>query len=125
VAITPTVITTRHIVATAGVHQTMRDNHDINKLVLASLARHLAGDWGTLDPHDTQANNDAAATRDRILSSYPLPEPRQVTTTYGPQQATALWIHHRPGMGHHHRSLASRVLTWHHNATPAAGADKN
>ena len=96
-AITPTIITTRHIVATAGVHQTMRDNHDINELVLTSLARHLAGDWGTLDPHDTQANDDAVATKDRILSSYPLPEPRQVTTTYGPQQVTALWIITDPG----------------------------
>ncbi len=96
-AIAPKIITTRHIVATAGVHQTMRDNHDINELVLVSLARHLAGDWGTLDALDTQANNDAVATRDRILSSYPLPEPRQVTTTYGPQQVTALWVITDPG----------------------------
>ena len=97
-AITPAVIITRHVVTTAGVHQTMHDHDDINELVHASLARHIAGDWGTLDdPHDSQANDEAVATKDRILSIYPLPEPRQVTTNYGPQEVTALWIITDPG----------------------------
>ena len=93
----PNVITTQHIVATAGVTQTMRDHLDINELVLASLTRHLNGDWGDLDPHDTRANNDAIDNKDRVLSNYPLPEPRQVTITYGEQAATSFWIITDPG----------------------------
>ena len=40
----------------------------------ALLARHLTGDWGTLDAHDTNANKRALDSRDplRILSSYVL-----------------------------------------------------
>lgn len=36
------------------------------------LARHLAGDWGDLDPEDAALNDDAVASGDRILSSYQL-----------------------------------------------------
>ena len=40
------------------------------------LVRHLTGDWGTLDAHDTNANQRALNPKDplRILSSYVLSE---------------------------------------------------
>ena len=34
------------------------------------LERHLAGDWGDLDAHDVQANNQALRIGARLLSAY-------------------------------------------------------
>ena len=34
------------------------------------LRRHVLGDWGDCDQHDSQANEDAVAAGDRILSAY-------------------------------------------------------
>ena len=34
------------------------------------LARHVTGDWGDLDEHDKQANNNAVLQGYRILSAY-------------------------------------------------------
>lgn len=34
------------------------------------LARHVLGDWGELDAHDTKANERAMKTGDLILSAY-------------------------------------------------------
>lgn len=39
-------------------------------VVAGLLARHQAGDWGTVDKEDAQANDDAVKDGDRILSSY-------------------------------------------------------
>lgn len=36
------------------------------------VARHVAGDFGDVDSHDRQANEDAIRTGERILSSYTL-----------------------------------------------------
>jgi hypothetical protein len=36
----------------------------------ACLARHAAGDWGTLDPMDRKANDQAVRDGSQILSSY-------------------------------------------------------
>lgn len=36
------------------------------------LDRHATGDWGDLDQEDAQANEDALARGDRLLSSYRL-----------------------------------------------------
>ena len=36
----------------------------------ACLARHLQGDWGNLDRHDTRENERALKTGERILSAY-------------------------------------------------------
>ncbi|HJV84707.1 MAG TPA: hypothetical protein VJ698_04470 [Noviherbaspirillum sp.] len=36
------------------------------------LARHVRGDWGSLDPEDAAANHAAVSENDRILSSYPI-----------------------------------------------------
>lgn len=39
---------------------------------LTLLARHLWGDWGDLDEHDRQANEDALTSGARIFSAYQL-----------------------------------------------------
>ena len=36
------------------------------------IARHVKGDWGELDEHDRQANEEAVKTGARILSAYTL-----------------------------------------------------
>ena len=36
------------------------------------LDRHVTGDWGKLDKHDTQANESAIRSGSRILSLYQL-----------------------------------------------------
>jgi hypothetical protein len=36
------------------------------------IARHLAGDWGELDAHDTAANDRALRLDERIISAYRL-----------------------------------------------------
>jgi len=38
------------------------------------LLRHANGDWGTLSPHDRQANVDALRDSSRVFSVYPLPD---------------------------------------------------
>jgi hypothetical protein len=38
--------------------------------VLKSLCRHHHGDWGTLDPEDWKANEDALRHGNRLLSVY-------------------------------------------------------
>lgn len=37
---------------------------------VAYLRRHLSGDWGDLDEHDKQMNEDAVRYGGRILSAY-------------------------------------------------------
>ena len=43
------------------------------ELIAQLLRRHLAGDWGELDAHDIQANNQALRTGARLLSAYETP----------------------------------------------------
>lgn len=38
--------------------------------MVAALRRHAAGDWGEVDDHDRQANDDALADGTRLLSAY-------------------------------------------------------
>ena len=42
-------------------------------LIAELLQRHLTGDWGDLDAHDIQANNQALRTGARLLSAYVTP----------------------------------------------------
>lgn len=58
-------------VATPGALEAL-DQNGIAPIVI--LARHVAGDWGVLDAHDTAANEAALMHAARILSSYPLPD---------------------------------------------------
>jgi len=41
-----------------------------NEDILASIARHQAGDWGEVPPEDATANNCALVDGTRILSAY-------------------------------------------------------
>jgi hypothetical protein len=53
------------VVATPGALQ------DFGPTLIAELLqRHLTGDWGELDAHDIQANNQALRTGARLLSAY-------------------------------------------------------
>ena len=59
------------VVATPGALQ------DLGPTLIAELLqRHLAGDWGELDAHDIQANNQALRTGARLLSAYETPAGR-------------------------------------------------
>lgn len=63
-----------HIVATPGALRALAVA-DIPPSGLADLiSRHVAGDYGTLDPEDVLANEDALIHGDRILSAYILPD---------------------------------------------------
>ena len=86
------IIATVHISMTGGVAKTIDADPTMAAFVFASLERHLAGDWGELCEDDAEANNAAIGTRGRILSSYPLPEPTQVSTNYGPATVDTLWV---------------------------------
>jgi len=94
---TDKVIHTVHVVLTGGVSRTMNEQPDFSVFVFKSLLRHLYGDWGQLAAEDHDANQQAVASRDRVLSSYPLPEPAMVSTNYGPAQVEALWVITDPG----------------------------
>jgi len=63
------------VVATPGALATMV-SHDVMPISL--LHRHVQGDWGKLDEHDTQANEHAVVTGLRILSSYPVGKSKNV-----------------------------------------------
>jgi len=52
------------------------------------LARHLTADWGCVDAEDAQANNEALATGDRLLSAYPI-DPAKPSEGFG---KNTLWI---------------------------------
>lgn len=41
-----------------------------NDEILTALRRHLAGDWGTLDPEDWTANESALKHGGRLFSAY-------------------------------------------------------
>jgi hypothetical protein len=41
--------------------------------ILFALTRHARGDWGDLDLHDREANDEALRTGERLLSAYVAP----------------------------------------------------
>lgn len=45
-------------------------NHIPNPEILAALSRHVRGDWGTLDPEDKNANEEALKDGGRLFSAY-------------------------------------------------------
>ena len=59
------------VVATPGALAAMNDNH-ISAWSL--LSRHVAGDYGSVDEHDRQANEQALKDGSRIFSAYVLPD---------------------------------------------------
>ena len=54
-----------HLCITTNAAQAVPPNE-----VMQALARHAAGDWGTLDTHDRQENERALSTRGRLLSVF-------------------------------------------------------
>ncbi|HWL08420.1 MAG TPA: hypothetical protein VNQ76_08450 [Planctomicrobium sp.] len=54
-------------VATPGALDALGDS---NQSPMELLSRHVAGDWGTLDAEDQQANEDALLHGERLLSAY-------------------------------------------------------
>ena len=53
------------LVATPGVLSEISQEE-----IMASLTRHLAGDWGELDEHDRNANDTALEAKGRLVSVY-------------------------------------------------------
>lgn len=59
----------------------------------ALLARHLAGDWRCVPPEDAQANEQALASENRLLSSYLIgPKARIWVITEGDRSVTTLLL---------------------------------
>jgi hypothetical protein len=64
-------------------------------LIAELLQRHLAGDWGDLDAHDLQANNQALRTGVRLLSAFETPAGRcwiitEATDNTGTRRSTCV-----------------------------------
>jgi hypothetical protein len=75
------------IVATAGVADWAAESEHRAAWLAHCLARHVAGDWGDLDPDDRRANGHAVRTRDgRLLSRYAVP------SWLSAGSGTALWV---------------------------------
>lgn len=77
------------IVATPGALDTLAH---AEQLPVEFLLRHKHGDWGHLDPHDLQINEDALTRRGRIVSVYRtrLDNPLWVITDAGWEVSTLL-----------------------------------
>lgn len=60
------------ILATPGVLEAIPQRE-----IITALTRHTQGDWGTLDPEDWQANNQAVSHGGRVLSAYSSTEGRK------------------------------------------------
>ena len=76
------------VVTTATVSDWAADSEHRLAWLTHCLQRHVAGDWGDLDPDDRRANDHAVRTRDgRLLSRYTSPAWLAAGT-----QDTALWI---------------------------------
>jgi hypothetical protein len=70
------IFTPGQIVSTRGIHERMSSNPKFAEFVTNSLTRHFSGDWGTVDPSDTEANNYALVNGERLLSAYILENQR-------------------------------------------------
>jgi hypothetical protein len=93
------------------------------------LARHVTGDWGDLDEHDKQANDEAVTDGSRILSAYGTGEKklyiitewdRSVTTILRPDEYYtnyALWDAKRPENHKSDRTEAESMSVFTHSAT--------
>ena len=55
------------LVATPGALDALTD---AQQSPMAFVVRHIVGDWGDLDEHDRQANEDALRNGDRLFSVY-------------------------------------------------------
>jgi len=55
---------------TASVRDWMHGRENAVADIALLLTRHASGDWGTVDAHDTAANEQALRDGDRLLSAY-------------------------------------------------------
>lgn len=55
---------------------------------LELLARHVRGDWGSVDPEDAAANDEAVREGSRVLSAYAI-DPAKPCAGFG---ANTFWI---------------------------------
>ncbi len=55
---------------TSGVNDLVAESEDFAKFVLASLKRHLTGDWGELSEEDKAENELSLNKQLRLLSAY-------------------------------------------------------
>lgn len=58
------------LLATASIADDMERSAAFREGVTEALRRHLSGDWGDLDPEDTQTNEDALLDGSRLFSAY-------------------------------------------------------
>ena len=77
------------IVATPGALQYF-EAHKVNPLLL--LGRHVGGDWGDLDAHDTAANVHALQHDLRIFSSYTIGSDKVWVVTEADRSSTCLLL---------------------------------
>ena len=63
------------VVATPGAMELL-DSNGMNGS--AVLMRHLQGDWGDLDEEDVKQNDFSLDNKERLLSSYKLPDGKKV-----------------------------------------------
>ena len=62
------------LIMTRGVNDRIAEDAGFAKFALASLRRHIRGDWGDMGPEDKAANDQAVKDGDsRIFSAYEHP----------------------------------------------------
>jgi hypothetical protein len=63
-----------HVTATSTIHRWSSGNEYRCAWLVECLTRHIADDWGDLDPADQAANTRAIINSDgRVMSAYPVP----------------------------------------------------
>lgn len=60
--------------------------------VWSLVSRHVSGDYGEVDEHDRQANEDAIATGERILSAYTVAAERVWVLTEADRSSTCVLL---------------------------------
>jgi hypothetical protein len=61
------------LLMTPGIRDRVADSSDFARFFMASLRRHLSGDWGDLDPADKAENELSVTAGFRIFSAYIVP----------------------------------------------------
>ncbi len=77
------------VVATEGALRAMAE---AGEDPISYLARHAAGDWGELCPHDHRENERSLRHGMRVLSSYPVGEGRVWVITEADRSVTTILL---------------------------------
>lgn len=64
------------VVTTPGAILALRENEEAS--LLDYVIRHVTGDWGDLDAHDRNVNEEALWRGQRLLSAYALPDGQKI-----------------------------------------------